>query len=761
MTSLSARPSTSQSELRVKRKPPPFLDLSLAERYPPPDPADPFAPLWVLRNRTSSAQLMHRRSIYNLSLDRRRQSAFSLQHVSSNLSDDDMRAVMSDSEHTQIGQTLRHSRARQRSHSAYEFPSVHPVRAQRPSTGFSERSYSGTDAGRLDRQPRALHIASDTTQTQKKLGQLLKSRKLSSLIHPTSPPRVQKASISGPVLTSKPPAMNTFNLTLQTSVTDPQHSTFASPLVQGAPRRRRPSTAPVVQTTSSRSQTVQLPMAESILHKIDNSTPHSQLLGSISHSAFIHISYPTPSDKDSQSVFENAYVSPRPAPRPPQESAARSPLNVKRSSKTSPRLASKSKPKPLPVVPSAAQPEWALPTQEQLMLAASLLVIAESGVRTTFGSLFEKQRTIVIFIRHFWCPLCQDYMSSVRSFVRPDVLYPPATLGAEDGGQTKLVIISNGSHAIISKYRQIFHMPFDMYTDPTLAVYTTLGMGRGSDGVHPMCSPMAGGPSGEPTGANVQKKGNGPCNGGYVKHGTMGGIIMVVVRALKVGMPVWEKGGNVAQLGGEFVFGPGLTCSYAHRMQSSKGHAPIQDVVKAALEVADGPPAAEKKKPLPTVDVNIIPACPVDSPIEGIEENVVESSPCSYETASEEANVSVQETYEGQGAFTMKQEKQERGRKMEREQSHSHLRQERSPRQEFVREGATGLGRNDGYGTETADGASVVATCSDLDRSDGSTMRQSTESEDYTLNELLDEGNDHVGDKSSERPENTQLELEN
>lgn len=38
---------------RVRRKPAPVIDI--AEKYPSPDPQDPFAPLWVLRNRTSSA----------------------------------------------------------------------------------------------------------------------------------------------------------------------------------------------------------------------------------------------------------------------------------------------------------------------------------------------------------------------------------------------------------------------------------------------------------------------------------------------------------------------------------------------------------------------------------------------------------------------------------------------------------------------------------------------------------------------------------
>ena len=77
-------------------------------------------------------------------------------------------------------------------------------------------------------------------------------------------------------------------------------------------------------------------------------------------------------------------------------------------------------------------------------------------------------------------------------------------------------------------------MPFALYTDPGLRVYRALGMTlRTTDG--------------------------GPehARGAYVRHGLLGGIAMVVRNALRVGMPVWEKGGNTAQLGGEFVLGPG------------------------------------------------------------------------------------------------------------------------------------------------------------------------------------------------------------
>ena len=81
---------------------------------------------------------------------------------------------------------------------------------------------------------------------------------------------------------------------------------------------------------------------------------------------------------------------------------------------------------------------------------------------------------------------------------------------------------------------EIFRLPFEVYTDPQHRIYNALGMTlRSSD-----------------PGPDSQK-------GGYVRHGTVGGITMVVLNAIKVKMPVWEKGGDIEQLGGEFVLGPG------------------------------------------------------------------------------------------------------------------------------------------------------------------------------------------------------------
>ncbi len=75
-------------------------------------------------------------------------------------------------------------------------------------------------------------------------------------------------------------------------------------------------------------------------------------------------------------------------------------------------------------------------------------------------------------------------------------------------------------------------------------------------------------------------------------------------------------------------------------MQSPKGHAPIQDVVKAALEVATRTSATEKKKPLPAVDARDKLAHPVKS---------TEKEECgSYDIISDETIMEARDTNEKQ-----------------------------------------------------------------------------------------------------------------
>ncbi|ETW83292.1 hypothetical protein HETIRDRAFT_316732, partial [Heterobasidion irregulare TC 32-1] len=224
----------------------------------------------------------------------------------------------------------------------------------------------------------------------------------------------------------------------------------------------------------------------------------------------------------------------------------------------------------------------ALPARAQLAAAAALPVIAESGVRIPFGDLWADARTVVLFIRHFWCPLCQDYLFSVAR----EVEY--ARLRAAG---VRLIIVGCGSYGLIKSYRQIFRMPYPIYTDPSLRLHRALGMTlRASPSNSPSTPnfphippPPTTAHSTPPSAPSFPFSSSDPhAKQNYVKHGLMGGFAMVVRHALRVGMPVWERGGDAAQLGGEFVLGPGLTCMYAHRMRTRRGHEPILTVLSAA-----------------------------------------------------------------------------------------------------------------------------------------------------------------------------------
>ncbi|EUC65099.1 AhpC/TSA antioxidant enzyme [Rhizoctonia solani AG-3 Rhs1AP] len=189
-----------------------------------------------------------------------------------------------------------------------------------------------------------------------------------------------------------------------------------------------------------------------------------------------------------------------------------------------------------------------LPSEDQLELASNMYVYDETSRPVRFGDIFKDQKTAICFIRHFWCPLCQDYMSSIVHLTEPSLVQQAGV---------KLVIIGNGSPSMIKSYKtDIFHCPYEMYTDPERKVYNALGMTlRTTDG-----------------GSEEDK-------GSYVKHGTFTGTMMVMKRALK--MPL-ANAGDIKQLGGEFILGPGLNCSFASRMHTTRSHTPIRDLLQAA-----------------------------------------------------------------------------------------------------------------------------------------------------------------------------------
>jgi hypothetical protein len=87
------------------------------------------------------------------------------------------------------------------------------------------------------------------------------------------------------------------------------------------------------------------------------------------------------------------------------------------------------------------------PSPAQLADAAEHVVVTETGVRVRFGELFADRRTIVLFIRHFWCPWDQDFMYSVSRHVNMQAL---------ERANVGLVVIGCGAPAMIKSYRREF-----------------------------------------------------------------------------------------------------------------------------------------------------------------------------------------------------------------------------------------------------------------------------------------------------------------
>ncbi|KAJ7496858.1 AhpC/TSA antioxidant enzyme-domain-containing protein [Mycena latifolia] len=191
-----------------------------------------------------------------------------------------------------------------------------------------------------------------------------------------------------------------------------------------------------------------------------------------------------------------------------------------------------------------------LPEVSVLEKASECEVEDVAGAKTTFGSIFAQQKTVVVFIRHFFCGICQGYVEQLASV--------PA--GALESAGTKIAVIGCGRWQAIRNYAEITGFQGAIYADPTLNLYRTLGMD---------IKTLAKTPSG-------QKKPS------YITTSSLANIWM----SLKTGPfrypSLIGKQGNMAQIGGDFVLGPGNQCTFAHRMQHTEDHIEVADLMKAA-----------------------------------------------------------------------------------------------------------------------------------------------------------------------------------
>ncbi|KAK7750920.1 hypothetical protein SLS62_007183 [Diatrype stigma] len=114
-----------------------------------------------------------------------------------------------------------------------------------------------------------------------------------------------------------------------------------------------------------------------------------------------------------------------------------------------------------------------LPSLETLRKIESYTVLDADGKSHTFKSLYAghnvARRVMVIFVRHFFCGNCQEYLRILSAAITPDALLQLPV-------STFIAVVGCGAPELIAPYVRETGCPFPVYTDPTRRLYAELGM---------------------------------------------------------------------------------------------------------------------------------------------------------------------------------------------------------------------------------------------------------------------------------------------
>lgn len=94
------------------------------------------------------------------------------------------------------------------------------------------------------------------------------------------------------------------------------------------------------------------------------------------------------------------------------------------------------------------EPHYELPSAEALKEAGECLIMDEYGKKKPFKAIYEGKggQHLIIFIRHFFCSSCEDYVRTLSEELPPAVLH--STTPA-----THLTIIGCGNFGPVAEYR--------------------------------------------------------------------------------------------------------------------------------------------------------------------------------------------------------------------------------------------------------------------------------------------------------------------
>jgi peroxiredoxin len=180
--------------------------------------------------------------------------------------------------------------------------------------------------------------------------------------------------------------------------------------------------------------------------------------------------------------------------------------------------------------------------------ATSLPVLDSNGTSHQFSTLYtingQNHQTLLIFIRHFFCGSCKEYVSglSEEDGITPNEL---------SACNKHIIIIGCGQPNLIEQYVKDTKCPFPIYADPTQKLYDAFGM--------------------------IRTLSLGDKKPDYIKSSFLSNITKSAFNQLSAGTSMFQ-GGDIHQVGGEYLINEQGNILWSHNMNNTRDHVEIKEL---------------------------------------------------------------------------------------------------------------------------------------------------------------------------------------
>lgn len=189
----------------------------------------------------------------------------------------------------------------------------------------------------------------------------------------------------------------------------------------------------------------------------------------------------------------------------------------------------------------AAKAAEEMPSAEVISQVLDAEILDSDGKPTTLRAVQQGRKLVVIFVRHWWCGVCQSYTRHISHCIPPDNVL----------SDTQIIFVGVGYPKPIAAWKEITGCTYPVYAHPTLAIHKLVEF-------------------------NSQKKDLSITTYDKSFEQGLGTFWDHFKRVFWTGL--WAHPdhlmsvGPFDQNGGEMVFEPDGTCSYIHRVTATDGH---------------------------------------------------------------------------------------------------------------------------------------------------------------------------------------------